>query len=284
MDLNRIRERLESLSSQGKGASKRLWKPQPGSQVVRIVPYIHNRDWPFLELYFYYDFGKKTIIAPQNFGQPDPVQELADKLKSTGEREDWLLARKIEPKMRTYVPILIRGQEHEGVKFWGFGKTVYEELLKTMDDPDYGDITDLKTGSDITVEYEKGKDGFPKTSFRVKRNQTPATGDPEVLKLLKEMPTVEEIWDIPSYEELSNLLDKFINNADTDEAEDDVDTDESTTSNIDDLPDDFYPEKTATVKSPANNSTVAKGKVTPKADPIKQANADIDAAFDELFA
>ena len=35
----------------------------------------------------------------------------------------------MEPKMRTYVPVLVRGKESEGVKFWGFGKLVYQELL-----------------------------------------------------------------------------------------------------------------------------------------------------------
>ena len=265
MDLSKIKERLESFNKQTKpSASKRIWKPQPGQQVVRIVPYIHERDWPFLELYFYYDFGKRTIIAPQNFGEPDPVQELADKLKSTGEKEDWQLARKIEPKMRTYVPILVRGQEHEGVKFWGFGKTVYEELLKTIDDPDYGDITDLKTGSDITVEYEQPKEGYPKTSFRVKRTPSPATTDPSVMQLLKEMPTVKDIWEVPSYDELAKLLDNFINNTD-EEVETSTDTD-SDDNEVQDLPADFY--------SPEIKPSARKSSVT----------SDIDAAFDEMFS
>ena len=38
----------------------------------------------------------------------------------------------MEPKMRTYVPILVRGAESEGVKFWGFGKQVYTELFLTQ--------------------------------------------------------------------------------------------------------------------------------------------------------
>ena len=265
MDLSKIKERLESFNKQSKpSGTKRIWKPQPGQQVVRIVPYIHERDWPFLELYFYYDFGKRTIIAPQNFGEPDPVQELADKLKSTGEKEDWQLARKIEPKMRTYVPILVRGQESEGVKFWGFGKTVYEELLKTIDDPDYGDITDLKTGSDLTVEYEQPKDGYPKTSFRVKRTPSPATTDPSVMQLLKEMPTVKDIWEVPSYDELAKLLDDFINN--TDEEADTTSNPESDDDEVQDLPSDFY--------SPEIKPSARKASVT----------SDIDAAFDEMFA
>jgi hypothetical protein len=51
MDLSKIKERLESFNKQSKpSGTKRIWKPLPGAQQVRIVPYIHERDWPFLEL------------------------------------------------------------------------------------------------------------------------------------------------------------------------------------------------------------------------------------------
>jgi len=220
MDLNKIRERLDSFNKQSKpSGSKRIWKPQPGSQVVRIVPYIHERDWPFLELYFYYDFGKRTIIAPQNFGEPDPVQELADKLKSTGEKEDWQLARKIEPKMRTYVPVIVRGKESEGVKFWGFGKTIYTELLSIISDPDYGDITDLINGRDIDVEFTPAEGGaYPKTAIRVKPNTQPATEDKEIAQKIMNQPEITDLFPEPSYEELEKALAEWMNpeNADSD--------------------------------------------------------------------
>jgi hypothetical protein len=288
MDLNKIKERLETLNKQTRpSGSKLIWKPQPGSQVIRIVPYSHNRDWPFLELLFYYDFGKRTVISPQIFGKPDPVQELVDKLKSTGEREDWMLARKLEPRMRTYVPILVRGQEEEGVKFWGFGKTVYEELLKTIDDPDYGDITDLKNGTDITVEYDKPKDGYPNTSFRVKRTSTPATKDPAVIEMLKDMPTIDEIWEVPTYEALSDMLEAFINNTPEQPQEEVV---ENNTTDVDydfDIPavnsddDDAFD---ALLDSKPTAKGVSTKSMEPKSTPkVSSTIDDIDSAFDSMF-
>ena len=56
--------------------------------------------------------------------------------------------------MRTFKPVIVRGEESEGVKFWGFGKTAYQELLSIIIDPDYGDITDPKNGRDITLEFK----------------------------------------------------------------------------------------------------------------------------------
>jgi len=250
MDFDKIRQKLANLQAQGKGGKKLIWKPKPGTQVIRMVPYVHNPEWPFLELSFYYDLAPRTIISPLNFNDPDPVQELADQLKSTGEKEDWLLARQLEAKVRTYVPVLVRGEESEGVKFWGFGKTVYEELLKTISDPDYGNILDLKSGSDITVEYEKPAEGYPKTTFRVKRNTSPATDSKEIAALLKEMPDVKDIWQPPTYDELKKILNDFIENNDQSSDHSDNSTDV----------------ETATVGEKAVDAT-----------------SDIDAAFDEMF-
>lgn len=219
MDLTKIQERLDALENSNKGSKsnkKAIWRPEEGSQVIRIVPYVHDRDWPFLELLFYYDLAKRTIISPQVFNNPDPVQEFCDAMKNTGETEDWKLACSIEPKLRTYVPVLVRGQEDQGVKFWGFGKTVYTELLKAIKDPDYGDITDLKKGTDITVEYVKPADGYPETTIRLKRNSTPATDSKEVLAFIKGMSQVSEIWPEPSYDELKTILETFLANKESD--------------------------------------------------------------------
>jgi hypothetical protein len=111
--------------------------------------------------------------------------------------------------MRCYAPIIVRGKESEGVKFWGFGKQVYQELLSFMADPDYGDISDPVTGRDITIEFKSkeqtGKD-FPETSIRVKPNQTPVTQDKGVIEKLGQQPKVTEIFKEYSYDEIENLL------------------------------------------------------------------------------
>ena len=153
LDLEAIRQKLNKLQTQT-GKQDNLWKPEPGKNQIRIVPYQHNKDNPFLEMYFHYDLGKKNYLSPVTFGESDPAVEFAEKLKATGNKDDWQMSRKLEPKMRTYVPILVRGKESEGVKFWGFGKTVYQELLSFIADPDYGDITDLSAGRDVVVESD----------------------------------------------------------------------------------------------------------------------------------
>ena len=214
MDINAIKKRLNQLQTTNQRTTN-LWKPQPGKTQVRIVPYKFNKETPFIELFFHYDLGKKSYLSPVSFGRPDPIEEFAQKLKSTGSKDDYRLGRKIEAKMRTFTPVVVRGEEKEGVRFWGFGKTVYQELLSIIADPDYGDITDPVSGRDVAVEFktaeETGK-SFPSTTIRVKPNQTPITEDASVLETIKEsQKNITEIYQERSYDELTQALNDYLN-------------------------------------------------------------------------
>ena len=222
MDLNAIKNRLSQLQTTNTRTSN-LWKQQPGTQVVRIVPYKFNPDNPFIELYFHYDLGGKNYLSPVSFGRPDPIEEFAQKLKSTGSKDDYRLGKKIEAKMRTFAPVVVRGEEKQGVKFWGFGKTVYQELLSIIADPDYGDITDPVNGRDVVVEFLSAEEtgaSFPKTNIRVKPNQTPISDEPDVLELVKDQQDIRDIYQELSYDELTEVLNEWFNpSEETEEAE-----------------------------------------------------------------
>lgn len=270
MNLDKIKAKLANIEAKNNSKSKTIWKPSPGKQEVRIVPYKGDKDYPFLELYFHYDFGGRTIISPISFGNPDPIQKLSDQLRSTGDKEDWNLSRKIAPKLRIYVPILVRGKEEEGVKYWGFGNQIYEELLKYIDDPDYGDISDLKNGTDIVVEYTAaaGPGSFPKTAIRMRKNTSVVSTDKAVIKLLDEMPLTSEMWPEPTYAELEKLLQAFIENSDAEEEEEPAgeidDEDDDSPVGVED---DIFPEAKGNGKKLAG----------------KNVKADVDEAFDEMF-
>ena len=252
LDLTAIKAKLNQLNKTDEKRNN-LWKPEPGKQRIRIVPYQHRKENPFLEMYFHYDIAKRSMLSPITFGNSDPVVEFAEKLKKTGDKDEWLMGRKIEPKMRTYVPVIVRGKESEGPKFWGFGKTIYAELLSIISDPDYGDITDLMNGRDIDVEFTPAEGGgYPKTSIRVKPNTSAATEDKDVAKKIMNQPKITDIFPEPTYEELENPLKEWMQ---PDGADSDVTTTES---------------KSATTTES-------------KADVGTEKKADVSAAFDDLF-
>ena len=219
MDLDAIKSRLNQLQNTQTNA---FWKPQPGKSQIRIVPYLHDKNNPFSELFFHYSLvPNKTVLSPLSYGRPDPVQQFADQLKSTGNKDEWIQGKRIEPKMRTFVPVVVRGEESEGVKFWGFGKTVYQELLGIIADPDYGDISDSTTGRDIVVERQTPAEAgnqYGKTTIRVKPNVTALSDDSNLLqKLLDEQPAIKELYNEPTFDEFKEHLGNFLNPSDSTE-------------------------------------------------------------------
>ena len=259
MDISAIKSKLNQLQSTS-NTKDNFWKPEPGKQVVRIVPYKHNKENPFIELFFHYNLGNnKTYMSPASFGRPDPVEEFSNKLKSTGNKDEWIQGKRLEPKMRTFAPVIVRGQESEGVKFWGFGKTVYQELLSVIADPDYGDITDPVNGRDIMIERQTPAEAgnqYGKTTVRVKPNQTPLTENKDQLEtLLNSQPNLTELYTEPTYDELKEALSGYLN----------PETETDTTSNG----------VTATT-APTTNTGTATTATTKKTD-------DVEDAFDQLF-
>jgi len=252
MDINAVKKRLAQLQT-STTRSTNLWKPQPGRTQIRILPYKLNTDTPFIELFFHYDLGGKSFLSPTSFGRPDPIEEFADKLKQSGNREDWRLGKKLESKLRTFTPVVVRGEESGGTKFWGFGKTVYQELLSIIADPDYGDISDPINGRDVVVEFKTAEEtgaSFPKTTIRVKPNQTPITEDKAVLTdLLDNQKDITEVYNELSYDELAEALGDWLNPSDGDEETTKTDTNVpastlqsavSNTSNVTDAFDDLF--------------------------------------------
>ena len=252
MDINAVKKRLAQLQT-STTRSTNLWKPQPGKTQIRIIPYKLNIDTPFIELFFHYDLGGKSFLSPTSFGRPDPIEEFADKLKQSGNREDWRLGKKLESKLRTFAPVVVRGEEQGGTKFWGFGKTVYQELLSIIADPDYGDISDPINGRDVVVEFKTAEEtgaSFPKTSIRVKPNQIPITEDKAVLTdLLDNQKDIREVYNELTYDELAEALGDWLNPSDGEETTTKSDTNVpastlqsavSNTSNVTDAFDDLF--------------------------------------------
>jgi hypothetical protein len=232
MDINAVKKRLAQLQTSTTRTTN-LWKPQPGKTQIRILPYKLNSDTPFIELFFHYDLGGKSYLSPTSFGRPDPIEEFADKLKQSGNREDWRLGKKLEAKMRTFAPVVVRSEEGEGVKFWGFGKTVYQELLSIIADPDYGDISDPVNGRDVVVEFKTAEEigaSFPKTNIRVKPNQTPVTEDKAVFEsILENQKNITEIYQEQSYDELAEVLQNWLSPSDDEESSEENDSATETT-------------------------------------------------------
>ena len=236
MDINAIKQRLNSLQSTntpGKKEkidySKVYWKPkEEGKYQIRIVPSKLNPKNPFQEVFVHYGFSKFPIYALTNWGEKDPIVEFAAQLRKTNDRENWVLAKKLDPKMRVFAPVIVRGEEEKGVRLWEFGKEIYMQLLGIAEDEDYGDYTDINEGRDFTVDVVKGDIGGRqglKSSIRIKPKTTALSSDASLIEtFLKEQPTLLEIQRKMDFDALKEVLQNWLSPEDA--TEDVVDEDE----------------------------------------------------------
>jgi hypothetical protein len=221
MDINAIKQRLSSLQSSGAKKekvdySKYYWKPKAeGKYQIRVVPSVLNKSNPFQEVFVHYGFSKFPIYALTNWGEKDPIVEFAKSLRTTSEKENWQLAKKLDPKMRVFAPVVVRGEEEKGVRLWEFGKEIYMQLLGIAEDEDYGDFTDISEGRDFTVDVVTGDIGGRqglKSSIRVKPKTSPLGSDKETIKMwLTEQPNVLELQRKTAFDDLKTILANFLN-------------------------------------------------------------------------
>ena len=203
MDL--MRQKLAALRGDTRGTSSEtsVWfKPEEGETNIRIVP---ARDGdPLKEMFFHYNVGehKGGVLCPKkNFGESCAICDFASQLWRDGSEnnddETKNLAKSLFVRTRYFSPVVIRGQESEGVKVYGYGKKAYEMLLGYILDPDYGDISDENHGTDIKLTYTKPtKPGaFPQTTLKMSRNTSPLTDSRgETETLLGSMPDFDTLF------------------------------------------------------------------------------------------
>ena len=222
INLDAMRAKLEQSKNGGNpsGNKSTMWRPQAGAQHIRILP-TSDGD-PFREFHFHYNVGKNPGIycSKRNDGGECPICDFASKLWRDGvANDDQNLkneAKKLFARKRYYSPVLVRGNESEGVKIWAYGKTAYETLLGYVLDPDYGDITDPETGNDLKLMYGKLPGAsFPRTDIRPRPRKTvlcddAVGGDERCAELLETIPNFDELFERKTTEEVQSIMDQHL--------------------------------------------------------------------------
>ena len=216
INMELMRKKLATLRGEG-GSEQSIWfRPDEGDTDIRIVP--TNDGDPLKEMYFHYNVGelKGGILCPKrNYGEECPICEFASSVWKEGvannDEESKKLAKSLFVRARFFSPVVVRGQEAEGIKVYGYGKRAYELLLGYILDPEYGDITDVMEGTDISLTYTKptAPGAYPQTSLKMRRNTTPLLQDEEAIPaLLDSMPDFGGLFERKTPEEIDAILDE----------------------------------------------------------------------------
>jgi hypothetical protein len=220
MNLDAIKKKLESMQKTSNGGSNnssnvKRFKPTIGKQTVRVVPFKYNKEFPFTEMKFYYGIGSKKVIAsPLNWGEKDPIAEFAKQLRGTNDKENWRLAKKLDPKTRIFAPVIVRGDESEGVQLWEFGKEIYEAFLQMAADEEVGDFSDLMSGRDIklvTVGPESTGTAYNKTTIAPSMKMSALSDDSKLIeKWLEEQENPKDMYKPLPFDTIKQALQEWL--------------------------------------------------------------------------
>ena len=221
INMELMRRKLATLRGDNKGNGNSVFfRPDDGDTDIRIVP-APDGD-PLREMFFHYNVGNHQggIMCPKrNFGERCPICDFASSLwreaADNNDEESKKLAKSLFVRTRYFSPVVVRGREEEGIKVYGYGKTAYELLLGYILDPEYGDITDINEGTDITLTYTKPtKPGaFPQTNLKMRRNTSPLIEDVDAISpLLDRMPDFDSLFERQTPEQIDAILDEQLAN------------------------------------------------------------------------
>ena len=115
LNLDKMRAKLNKVT----GADRKnndFWRPEEGENNVRIVP-TPDGD-PFKDYFFHYNLGKTPgfLCPKKNFGESCPVCDYANSLYNQGTEDAQKAAKGLFARQRFFSPVLVRGEEAEGVR------------------------------------------------------------------------------------------------------------------------------------------------------------------------
>ncbi len=219
--ISSVKAKLDALTNQVNKRSL-IWRPTRGQEMaVRIIPYRHGPD-PFNELYFHYDIGSvKTILCSNSNNYPDKQEcsicEYAKFLLKERNDKNYALYKRLKSRLRVYVPVLVRGEEDAGIKFWGIGKSTYTTIANFFIAPDYGDLSDPLRGRDIKVKAIEPSPQYIYGQVNIMPAANPSKlciNNELAMSLIKECPNVFDAFDKMNHDEIKAALEQFIAGAD----------------------------------------------------------------------
>lgn len=242
MDIKALKERLASLNRGGNKGDDSIWKPKDEHD-VRLIQYKHGAD-SFVPVYFHNEVGDvRQVVCPfKNFGKDCVICEFATKIgawkdesgkdKPEMERKaDFEIFKKIQAKARIYVPMVERGQESKGTKFWGLTENQASQILEICTEGDRLAAVGLQPDDtvnalnvcfaenafDLHVSFKKPNEKGNKKTFTVieikgKLAPTTLAKDPAIVKdLLQNQKLVGEMFpELPSAE-VERIFKRYVN-------------------------------------------------------------------------
>ena len=218
VDVNKILRDYEKAKHRGKDKEKKEKKDsvdangvshfelEVGDNLVRFLP-IKGSDFYYQEYLMHFKVGPKlrAVTCLKTFGEACPVCEEARRLWKEGTKESKALAKSMSAKEK-YFSNVINMNDQKGIQVFNYGVGIRNDISKYFGNTDYGDVTNMDTGRNLTITKITGAD-WSDTKYEVVPRIQVSPVPMEALDLchdLKAMisaPTREQILDIMSGKE-----------------------------------------------------------------------------------
>ena len=220
VDFEALKARLRKMEDEAAGRkggqdAKPKWNPPEGKTEIRVVPMSLTDSYdPITTLKLIYQIKvnkwNHTIVSLKaNFDKADPFAELQSSLFQQGTEDAKELAKKLFPKDAHFMPVIVRGEEDKGVRWWGFSKTIYKDLMDKFFDKRWGVFTDPENGRDITVTriLKSGKESYDTIKADLSPVQSPLSDDQDEMEdWVNSIPDIHDVYPVKSYDELEKLV------------------------------------------------------------------------------
>jgi len=194
---------------------------EQGDNEIRILPpWRDDLDWPFFETKNHRLSDRVIYICNKGHDGESFCYtcDVAIPKLFKGSEKDQALASRIKPTDRVFCNILERANEEKGCQLWGISVTNYGQLVSHISDPDYGDITDVKEGTDIILNRTGVGKEKTKYTIRAKRKSSPLNNK----AVLKSLYDLDEACGGAPAEEHKRMLSETLGISFDDDDEEDV--------------------------------------------------------------
>lgn len=215
---------------------------------VRILPYRHKEHFDqFIDVFYHYQVGKRTIVCPKYMeNKPckicdyrDTIYERTRELASTHGIDPknyddmtknpqinalFELARKYKATKKVYIPILVRGKETEGAKFWGINQKLCDFILADLGKAEK--VVDRYRGFDSEIVLLNNGAMFMgkpiadvSHSFKVfdeRKPILPKQSPEDIQALIDSVPNLFDFIKVSTYEDTAKALDEHNPEGDSD--------------------------------------------------------------------
>jgi len=216
IDLDALRAKHAELSGGTKNAGnddflKKFIQLQDGTNAVRILPGKDENTLFYAETKIHRvpngQGGVKNMHCRKIHNEPCPMCDTYYGLWKEPNKDE-ALARQIKPRNRYYINVVDR--ECGEVRILSCGIKIFNSIIGSMLDADYGDITDLASGHDYKI-VKVMEDGWPKYDQSQPRPKSSEAGTKaEIAEWMDSLHDIHALVKVEDYDAMKTAAQELV--------------------------------------------------------------------------